>query len=94
MKNKNTTTVAIPELKKGQTVVFYGARFEILEDSKNVYDNERRLPFEQKPEHLQTFAAKARFLQHINAEEISLDKLVEKYDVFQGNSLATIEVEA
>jgi len=87
-KRQQTTTLAVPQLKKGQRVIYYGAIFEILEDAKNVSSNSLKLEFERQPIEKQAFGAKCKFISYEDGTGKIGDKLLENYDYFQGNSYA------
>lgn len=88
-----TQNVAIPELKKGNVVLFYGAKFEILEDAKNVYYNELQLDSNKRPLELQAFGSDAKFISYQDGSGKKGNSLLENYDYFQGNSLAKATIE-
>lgn len=88
-KTGNTTqTITIPELKEGDIVIFYGAKFEVLEDAYNCSHNELKLPNERRDLPFQAFGAKCIFMSYEDGSPKKGDRLLENYDWFQGNSLA------
>jgi hypothetical protein len=83
-----TETISTPQLLKGDIAFMHGAKFEILEDARNVSNNDLKLPNERTDLDGQAFGAKAKFLSYEDGSGKTGDSLLENYDWFQGNSYA------
>jgi len=84
-------TITIPDLKKGDIVLYYEARFEILEDARNCCRTEAE---EKEALEFQPFGAKAKFISYVDGSGKKGDWLLEGFDWFQGNSFAKAVIEA